>query len=91
MTTFAPIDLNQLPAPQVVEQLDYEQILEERKAYAVSLWPLEAQAEIRARMELESEPLNKLLQENAYRELVWRQRVTETVYRRVGEIVKPTK
>lgn len=77
MNTFAAIDLSQLPAPQVVEQLDYELILSERKAYAVSLWPEEQRPEIKARLDLESEPLNKLLQENAYREMVWRQRVNE--------------
>lgn len=77
MNTFAAIDLSQLPAPQVVEQLDYEQILNERKAYAISLWPLEEQREIAARLALESEPLTKLLQENAYREMIWRQRVNE--------------
>lgn len=77
MNTFAAIDLSQLPAPQVVEQLDYEQILNERKAYAIGLWPIEEQREIAARLELESEPLNKLLQENAYREMIWRQRVNE--------------
>jgi len=77
LNTFAAIDLSQLPAPQVVEQLDYEQILNERKAYAISLWPLEEQREIAARLALESEPLTKLLQENAYREMIWRQRVNE--------------
>lgn len=39
MNTFLPIDLSQLPAPQVVEQIDYEQILADRKAYAVSFGP----------------------------------------------------
>jgi len=77
MNTFVPIDLSQLPAPQVVEQIDYEQILTERKAYAISLWPEDEQEEIAARLELESEPLTKLLQENAYREMIWRQRVNE--------------
>lgn len=77
MKTFAAIDLSQLPAPSVVEPLDYEQILAERKAYAVSLWPADQQAEVAATLELESEPLTKLLQENAYRETVWRQRVNE--------------
>ncbi|MDY7559741.1 phage baseplate assembly protein V [Pseudomonas sp. 10B1] len=43
MNTFTAIDLSQLPAPQVVEQIDYEQILEERKAYAISLWPEDQQ------------------------------------------------
>lgn len=77
MNTFVPIDLSQLPAPQVVEQIDYEQILAERKIYAISLWPVEEQEEIAARLELDSEPLTKLLQENAYREMIWRQRVNE--------------
>lgn len=77
MTTFTPIDLSQLPAPDVVEQIDYELILAERKAYAISLWPAAQQAEIAAALELESEPLTKLLQENAYRETLLRQRVNE--------------
>lgn len=77
MNTFVPIDLSQLPSPQIVEQIDFELILAERKAYAISLWPAEEQAEIAARLELESEPLTKLLEENAYRETIWRQRVNE--------------
>lgn len=77
MNTFLPIDLSQLPAPHVVEQIDYEQILAERKVYAVSLWPADQQAEIAGRLELESEPITKLVQENAYREMIWRQRVNE--------------
>ena len=75
--TFSAIDLSQLPIPEVVEQIDFETILAERKAYLVSLYPADQQAEIAARLELESEPLTKLVQENAYRELVWRQRVNE--------------
>lgn len=77
MSSFTPIDLSQLPAPQVVEQLDYEAILAERKAELLSYYPADQQADIAARLELESEPLTKLLQENAYRELTWRQRVNE--------------
>lgn len=77
MKTFTPIDLAQLPDPDVVEQIDYEQILAERKAYAVTLWPVEQQAEVAATLALESEPLTKLLQENAYREMLLRQRVNE--------------
>lgn len=77
MNSFAAIDLSQLPAPQIVEQIDYELILAERKAYMISLWPIEEQAEIAARLEMESEPLTKLLQENVYRETIWRQRVNE--------------
>lgn len=77
MNTFVAIDLSLLPAPQIVQQIDYEQILAERKVYMVSLWPVEEQAEIAARLDLESEPLTKLLQENVYREILWRQRVNE--------------
>lgn len=77
MSTFAAIDLSLLPAPDVVEQIDYETILTERKAYAISLWPAEEQAAIAALLELESEPMTKLLQENAYRETVLRQRCNE--------------
>ena len=77
MNVFTPIDLAALPDPQVVEQLDYEVILAERKAYTVSLWPADEQATIAARLALESEPLTKLVQENAYREMLLRQRVNE--------------
>ncbi|NNA71664.1 baseplate assembly protein [Pseudomonas lactis] len=77
MNTFSAIDLSLLPAPQIVEQIDYEQILAERKAYAISLWPAGEQANIAARLEMESEPLTKLVEENAYRETIWRQRVNE--------------
>lgn len=76
-TTFTPIDLSRLPAPVVVEQIDYEVILAERKAYAVSLWPSDQQAEVATTLALESEPLTKLIQENAYRETLFRQRVNE--------------
>ncbi|MDR8014103.1 baseplate J/gp47 family protein [Ectopseudomonas guguanensis] len=77
MSTFTPIDLSRLPAPNVVEPLDYETILAERKAELVATFPAAEQETIAARLALESEPLTKLLQENAYRELVWRQRVNE--------------
>ena len=90
MSTFAAIDLAQLPAPQIVEQIDFEQILAERKAHAISLWPAEEQAEIAARLALESEPLPKLLEENAYREIVWRQRVNEASVANMLALAKGT-
>jgi phage-related baseplate assembly protein len=90
MSTFSAIDLAQLPAPQIVEQIDFEQILAERKAYAISLWPVEEQAEIAARLALESEPLTKLLEENAYRETVWRQRVNEASVANMLALAKGT-
>lgn len=73
----ATIDLSQLPAPDVVETLDYEALLAERKATLISLYPAEQQAAITRTLALESEPLVKLLQENAYRELILRQRINE--------------
>ena len=75
--TFSPIDLSLLPAPQVIETLDFETLLTERKQYLIGLYPADEQAAIAARLELESEPLVKLLQENTYRELVLRQRIND--------------
>jgi phage-related baseplate assembly protein len=73
----AMIDLSQLPAPAVVEELDYEAIYTERKAMLLSLYPEDQRAAVARTLMLESDPLVKLLQENAYRELLWRQRVNE--------------
>lgn len=71
------IDLSGIPAPSVIEPLDFEQLLAERKAHLISLYPEDQRAEIAAVLELESEPLTKALQENAYRELILRQRINE--------------
>lgn len=60
-----------------MEVLDYESILSERKATLVSLHPVEQQEAVARTLTLESEPIVKLLQENAYREVIWRQRVNE--------------
>ncbi|WP_175846949.1 baseplate J/gp47 family protein [Burkholderia arboris] len=72
-----PIDLSQLPSPDVVDTIDYETLLAARKARLVSLYPAAEQAEIAATLALESEPLVRLLQESAYREIVLRQRVND--------------
>lgn len=74
----ATLDLSQLPAPDVVENLNYESILAERKATLISLYPPEQQAAMARTLSLESEPIVKLLQENAYREVILRQRVNES-------------
>ncbi|WP_313410590.1 baseplate assembly protein [Stutzerimonas kunmingensis] len=71
------IDLSQLPAPNVVEALDFEAILAERKARLLELWPTEEREALAARLALESDPITKLLQENAYREIVLRQRIND--------------
>ncbi|MBK1725717.1 baseplate J/gp47 family protein [Halorhodospira neutriphila] len=77
------IDLSSLPAPDVVEPLDYEGILEERKAAFLDLVSEDDREEWRKVIDRDSEPVAKLLQENAYRELVWRQRVNDAARARM--------
>ena len=74
----ATIDLSLLPAPTVVDPLDYESLLADRKATLISLYPEEQREAIARTLTLESEPIVKLLQENAYRELILRQRINES-------------
>lgn len=71
------IDLSQLPAPDVVEALDYEQILEARKARYLALFAQEDRDAVAKALALESEPLVIVLQENAEREVILRQRVND--------------
>jgi phage-related baseplate assembly protein len=66
------VDLSRLPPPNIIEALDFETIFNERKTKLVELYPDAA-----AVIFLESEPLTKLLQENAYRELIQRQKINE--------------
>lgn len=71
------IDLAQLPAPAIVEALDFETLLAARKSAFLELMPDDQRADLAQVLSLESEPLTKLLEENVYRELLWRQRVNE--------------
>ncbi|MBD2806576.1 baseplate J/gp47 family protein [Xenorhabdus sp. ZM] len=71
------IDLSQLPPPDVVEPLEFETLFAERKAALIALTPPEQREAITRTLALESEPITKLLQENAYRELLLRQRINE--------------
>lgn len=73
----ATIDLSQLPAPNVVEVLDYESVLSERKTTLLSLCDESQRDAVARTLQLESEPLTKLLEESAYREIIWRQRVNK--------------
>jgi phage-related baseplate assembly protein len=66
------IDLSRLPAPAVVETLDYEAILSALKADLTARAP-----ELAPVLALESEPLAKLMQVAAWREMVLRQRVND--------------
>ncbi|MGH1330774.1 MAG: baseplate assembly protein [Paracoccaceae bacterium] len=69
---FTAINLDRLPAPQIIEQPDFETIFAARKARLIELAPHLAPA-----LELESEPLVKLLQEDSYRELILRAAVQD--------------
>ncbi|MCQ4015966.1 baseplate assembly protein, partial [Klebsiella pneumoniae] len=73
----AVIDLSQLPPPQIVDVPDFENLLTERKAEFVALFPAEEQEAVARTLALESEPVVKMLQENVYRELLLRQRINE--------------
>lgn len=66
------IDLSTLPAPQVIEALDYESILVALKEDLLARLPSLADT-----MELESEPVVKLLEVVAYRETVLRARIND--------------
>lgn len=67
------IDINKLPAPQIVEELDYETILTAMRAKLAELLPDWTASD------LESDPANKVLEVAAYREMLMRQRVNESV------------
>lgn len=75
MTT--PIDLSRLPLPDVIESINFEDILEKRQARLLELYPEDERTAVAELLALESEPLTKYLQENAYREMVLRQRINE--------------
>lgn len=70
MPGFTAIPLEDLPAPVVVEILDYERILSALKTDLIA-----RDSGLESVLELESEPLNKLLEVCAYRELILRARV----------------
>ena len=65
--SFTAINLDRLPAPQIIEQPYFETIFAARKARLIELAPHLAPA-----LELESEPLVQALQEDSYRELLLR-------------------
>lgn len=73
MTT--AIDLSLLPTPDVLEEIDYETLLQQRKNALLERFSGDKRAEIEETLALESEPLVKQLQENAYREMLLRQRI----------------
>ena len=73
------IDLNNLPVPKVVQELSYETLLAQRKAKFLSLQEDDDMRQHwQARLQLESEPVVKLLEENAYLELLLRTHINES-------------
>ncbi len=70
--SYAAIDLNLIPPPAVVEQLDYEAILAAIKEDLLARAP-----DLAAVMALESDPINKVLEVCAYRELIMRARIND--------------
>jgi phage-related baseplate assembly protein len=70
--TFTAINLDRLPPPVIIEQPDFESIFAARKARLIEIAPHLAPA-----LDLESEPLVKLLQEDSYRELILRAAVQD--------------
>lgn len=67
---FTVVDLSRLPAPDVVEQIDYDAILAEMLADLVARDPAFSAL-------VESDPAMKVLQVAAYRETLLRQRVND--------------
>ncbi|MCP4102604.1 MAG: baseplate assembly protein [Lentisphaerae bacterium] len=70
MSTFSAIDLSLLPAPDVIEPLDYEII------FSAMLATLQSKAPEFSAL-VESDPAYKVLEVAAYRELMLRQRVND--------------
>ncbi|HDR2588157.1 TPA: baseplate J/gp47 family protein [Enterobacter ludwigii] len=71
------IDLSQLPPPVVVEQLDFDTTLNERREEFVSMFPPQMQDTVRRTLALPSDPGEKLLEFSVYLENLMRQRVNE--------------
>lgn len=69
------VDFNTLAMPDMIETLDYETILNNRKQALIARFDGKEQDNIRAILARESEPLTKFIEENAYRELILRHRI----------------
>lgn len=66
------VDFSQLPEPNLIQELDYESIFNERKEKFIALYPVAEQNQWRTILNRESDPVVKVLQENAYLELLYR-------------------
>lgn len=70
------IDLSRLPTPTLLDDLNFEEILTELRAELLDRSPDMADV-----LQLESEPVNKLLEVVAYREMITRHKQNERVRR----------
>lgn len=66
------VDLSSLPEPQVIEALEFERVLAEARAALLVLAP-----ELAEPLSVESDPLIKEMQVNAYREVLVRNRINQ--------------
>lgn len=71
------VDLSALPPPAIIEDISFDAILAERKAWFIAQYPPDQQDAVRRTVALESEPVTKLLRESSYRETILRQRINE--------------
>lgn len=70
------IDLSRLPTPTLLDELSFEEVLTELRADLLDRSP-----DIADVLQLESEPVNKLLEVVAYREMITRHKQNERVRR----------
>lgn len=68
-----PIDLSQLPAPSFIEAQDFEALHDDMRAELIQAMPGDQRDAVRDTLQLESEPLTKLLEMSAYRIMIERQ------------------
>jgi len=69
---FTQVDLSKLPAPDVIEALDFEAVLASMKADVIARLP-----SLEPVLNLESEPVTYLLEAFAYREVLLRSRLND--------------
>ncbi len=65
------VDFSQLLPPSLITELSYEALFTKRKESFISLYDASEQQAVRELLQRESEPVVKLLQENAYLEMLY--------------------
>ena len=73
------IDLTKLSTPEILEELDFEVLLANRKAKFLSLLTDSEQNIWQHRLNYESDPVVKLLEENCYLEMLVRKRINNAL------------